>query len=166
MNLHPISPSPSSTRRAVRTPPAAGLAAAAVALLALAACGGGSKAGGSGASATSTSGGRATTTTTRAEPGSTSKPTATTPVASGQAVMIKGFAFQPKRLSVKAGTTVTFTNMDSAPHTASSTATPSVFDAGTLNKGGTFSFTFRKPGTYSFECQIHTFMTGQIVVVP
>jgi plastocyanin len=29
-----------------------------------------------------------------------------------------------------------------------------------------YSFTFTKTGSYSYECQIHTFMTGTITVNP
>ena len=38
---------------------------------------------------------------------------------------------------------------------STSAATTSLFDSGTLNQGGSFSFTFAKAGTYFYECTIH-----------
>ncbi len=80
----------------------------------------------------------------------------------GGSVAIHNFAFTPQILTVKVGTTVTWTNNDSAPHTVTSASSMStsatrtgLFDSGTLNPGQTFSFTFTKPGTYFYECTIH-----------
>ena len=49
-------------------------------------------------------------------------------------------------------------------HTA--TAMQGGFDCGTVAPGKTVSFTVRKPGTYSYYCQFHAFMTGTIKVLP
>jgi plastocyanin len=77
-------------------------------------------------------------------------------------VTIQNFAFTPQTLTVKAGTTVTWTNKDSVQHNivstksiAASTATTSLYNSGLLGQGQTFSFTFSKPGTYFYECSIH-----------
>jgi plastocyanin len=81
----------------------------------------------------------------------------------GNEVTISGFSFHPSTLTVKAGTKVTFTNDDSTPHTA--TANPgSTFDSGPLNKGQSFTFTFTKPGTYTYICNFHQNMHGTVVV--
>jgi plastocyanin len=122
-------------------------AAAAVAVLVLAACG--SSASSSTSSAASTAGG----------------PTAS--------VTIQNFAFTPQTLTVKAGTTVTWTNNDSAPHTvtsadaiSTSANTTSLFN-GSVNPGQTFSYTFTKAGTYYYLCTIHRSqagMHGEIIV--
>jgi plastocyanin len=82
--------------------------------------------------------------------------------ASGDAVDIKNFAFAPPTLNVKQGATLTFTNDDQAPHTA--TADNKSFDTGTLNPGDTKTVTFKAPGTIAYTCEIHPFMHGTIVV--
>jgi plastocyanin len=81
------------------------------------------------------------------------------------AVAIGDFAFGPGDLTVSAGTTVTWTNGDAAPHSVRSTNRG--FDgSGTLSKGGTFSFTFPNAGTFPYICGIHSSMTGTITVTP
>jgi plastocyanin len=81
---------------------------------------------------------------------------------SGTAVEIKGFAFGPDTLNVKQGSSVTFTNDDSAPHTA--TADDNSFDTGNLNQGDSKTVSFSAPGTIAYTCAIHPFMHGTIVV--
>jgi plastocyanin len=93
---------------------------------------------------------------------------------SGSAVSIAGFAFSPQTLTVTAGTTVTWTNNDGAPHTVTSTdgpstgaATTGVFDSGTLAQGQTFGFTFDKAGTFYYDCTLHAAqasMHGTVIV--
>lgn len=87
------------------------------------------------------------------------------PVAAGT-LSIKDFAFTPAALTIKAGSTVTVTNHDSATHTW--TATNKAFDSGDLATGKTFTFTFTftKPGTYSYLCSIHPSMHGTVTVTP
>jgi plastocyanin len=79
-----------------------------------------------------------------------------------QAVTIQDFAFGPETLEITAGTTVTWTNNDSAAHTA--TADDGSFDTGTIDSGGSASVTFDTPGTYTYICAFHPNMTGTIVV--
>jgi plastocyanin len=99
-------------------------------------------------------------------------PTATTAASNGQAVTITtdssgSFAFSPATLTVKVGTTVTWTNMTQAGHTVTSDDGKS-FDSGISNpiaaSGGTYSFTFTKAGTFPYHCQIHPFMKATITV--
>jgi plastocyanin len=81
------------------------------------------------------------------------------------AVTIQNFAFSPKSINVKVGTTITWTDMDSTAHTVSSMSGPTSFDSGVLTpSGGTFKFTFSQAGTYSYHCKIHSYMTGTVVV--
>lgn len=75
-------------------------------------------------------------------------------------VTIKDFAFQPAELTIKVGDTVTWTNEDSAIHTA----TGDGFDSGNLGKGETFSHTFNEIGTFDYICTIHPYMKGKVVV--
>jgi plastocyanin len=78
------------------------------------------------------------------------------------AVSIKNFAFNPPNTTVSAGTTVTWVNNDQVPHTV--TANDGAFDSGTLQPGQSYSFTFDKPGTYAYHCNIHPYMTATVTV--
>jgi plastocyanin len=79
-------------------------------------------------------------------------------------VKISGFAFDPTPLTVTVGTTVTWTNEDSAPHTIVSDT--GLWTSPRLGQGETFSFTFDTAGTYAYHCGIHASMTGTITVEP
>ncbi len=83
-----------------------------------------------------------------------------TPAVSAQAVEVKidNFAFTPKRLTVKPGTTVTWINDDDAPHTVA--ANGKLFKSGALDTQDRFSFTFTTPGTYEYFCSLHPHMTA------
>jgi plastocyanin len=82
--------------------------------------------------------------------------------AAGSAVSIQGFAFHPASITVPVGSTITWTNQDSAPHTA--TAKDGSFDTGTLQQGQSMTITFSKAGTYAYYCQFHPFMRGTVTV--
>lgn len=85
----------------------------------------------------------------------------TTGSATGEGtVRIVDFSFQPTTLNVTPGTVVTWTNEDSAPHTA----TGDDFDTGMLNKGDSNSVTFDTPGAYAYICTYHPSMKGSVVV--
>ena len=75
---------------------------------------------------------------------------------------IASFKFEPATLTVSVGTTVTWTNDDSASHTV--TADDGSFTSGTLGKGGTFSQTFATAGTFAYHCAFHSSMTATITV--
>ena len=83
------------------------------------------------------------------------------PVA-GDRVGMKGSAFAPPKLLVRAGTTVTWTNDDALPHTV--TATDRSWSSGDLQPGGTFRRTFADPGTYPYLCLYHPLMVGTVTV--
>ena len=74
------------------------------------------------------------------------------------------FTFVPARLTVKAGTTVTWRNEDDIPHTVTSAAR--LFKSKALDTDDSFSFTFTDPGTYEYFCSLHPRMTATIVVEP
>jgi plastocyanin len=71
-------------------------------------------------------------------------------------------AFSPSTLTVSVGDTVTWRNADDRPHTV--TSNDGAFDSGNLDPGVGFSFTFTKPGTYTYVCVYHDGMQGTIVV--
>ena len=90
--------------------------------------------------------------------------------AGGQApaVVMKDISFKPQELSVKKGTTVTWTNEDSVGHDVKSTGGPgpkyTSGAAGGLAKGDTFKHAFTKPGTYDYVCTVHPNMSGFVIV--
>ena len=69
-------------------------------------------------------------------------------------------------MEVLAGNPVTWTNKDSAPHTATAAddAQREVFDTQVIKKGASKSVTFEKPGTYAYVCDLHPFMKATVVV--
>jgi len=77
---------------------------------------------------------------------------------------IDNFTFVPARLTVKAGTTVTWRNEDDIPHTV--TSVTQLFKSRALDTDDSFSFTFTESGTYEYFCSLHPRMTATIVVEP
>lgn len=98
-----------------------------------------------------------------AVPGPTDGSSPVTPVGSN-GVNIDGFAFAPATLTVKAGSTVTWTNKDEDPHTVVDGG--GAFRSQVLGSGGTYSYTFPAAGTFDYVCSIHPFMHGSLVVTP
>jgi plastocyanin len=104
------------------------------------------------------------------EPAATAAPAATTAPAptatsapssssgNGVTIEVKNFTFGDP-LTVKVGTTVTWTNLDDAPHTV--TADDNSFDSKEFLKGQSFSFTFNKAGEFSYYCAVHGAPGGQ-----
>jgi len=83
--------------------------------------------------------------------------------AAANGISIDNFTFNPPTLTVKAGTTVTWTNKDDIPHGIAS-ANNAFTRSKALDTDDSFSFTFTTPGTYQYFCYIHPHMTGTIVV--
>ncbi|MFF7544966.1 cupredoxin family copper-binding protein [Streptomyces canus] len=79
-------------------------------------------------------------------------------------VAMKGYAFSPASLSVPAGSTVTWTNYDTAPHDVKTTSGPLAIHSPMLNKGQSWSFTFTTAGAYGYVCTVHPDMTAGITV--
>lgn len=82
--------------------------------------------------------------------------------ATQQPVQIRDFTFTPGNLQVPVGATITWTNYDSAPHSA--TADDGTWDTGVLNEGQHASVTFNTPGDYSYYCIVHPNMKARIQV--
>ena len=78
------------------------------------------------------------------------------------AVQIGNFTFKAPIVTVKPGTTVTWTNGDDIPHTVVSK--DGLFKSKVLDTGDRFSFTFAKPGQFGYFCSLHPHMTGTIIV--
>ncbi|MEW2399794.1 cupredoxin family copper-binding protein [Streptomyces sp. NPDC046862] len=79
-------------------------------------------------------------------------------------VVMKGYAFAPGALTVDVGSTVTWTNQDTAPHDVKTTSGPVAIHSPMLNKGQSWSFTFTRAGSYGYYCTVHPDMTARIVV--
>ncbi|MGE7434053.1 cupredoxin domain-containing protein [Kitasatospora sp. NPDC001175] len=84
--------------------------------------------------------------------------------AATDSVAIKNFAFAPAAITVKAGTTVTWTNQDTDAHTVTSQNKAGALNSQALNTGQSYSYTFTTPGTYGYLCTIHPFMTATVTV--
>jgi plastocyanin len=82
--------------------------------------------------------------------------------AADMVVRIDNFAFYPRQLTVKSGTTVVWENADGIPHTIASST--KMFKSKALDTGDKFSFTFTTSGTYDYFCSLHPHMIGAIVV--
>jgi len=81
-----------------------------------------------------------------------------------------GKAFQPNPINIKAGQTVEWTNNDSIAHTVTSGSSPNdpnsgkEFDSGPIAPHQTLRHTFNTAGQFSYHCNIHPAMTGQVDV--
>ncbi|MBA2506928.1 MAG: cupredoxin domain-containing protein [Thermoleophilaceae bacterium] len=96
-------------------------------------------------------------------PTTETKPAAPTGDAkSGDEVDIKDFKFVPDMIKVKKGTKLTFTNSDSAGHTA--TADDDSFDTEALDQGDKKTVTITKAGEIPYICDFHPYMKGTVVV--
>lgn len=137
-------------------------AASVVSALILASCGGSD---GTDDTSASTTERPSTTVPTESSQPSTTKSSGG-PAAETDAVRIAAFAFDPDPVEVKVGATVTWTNEDPDVHTATSEGdVPKKFDTGELAEGSAGRVTFDKPGTYTYYCDIHNYMTGTVTVV-
>jgi plastocyanin len=79
-------------------------------------------------------------------------------------VTIDNFAFNPARIEVSAGTTVTWSNRDDMPHMIVSSDKPRAFMSPPVDSGERYSTVFAKPGTYTYFCSMHPRMTGTVIV--
>jgi plastocyanin len=80
----------------------------------------------------------------------------------GPQVTVENFNFVSATVTVPAGTTVVWTNADDIEHTV--TASDSSFSSQPIEPDGQFSYMFTTPGTYTYFCAIHPFMTGKVIV--
>ena len=83
-------------------------------------------------------------------------------VADTVAVHITNFTFNPGQITIKAGTTVTWTNDDDIPHSIIEKVHR--FHSPPLDTGDTYSMTFKDPGEVDYFCGFHAMMQGKIIV--
>jgi plastocyanin len=74
---------------------------------------------------------------------------------------IKGLAFNPDQITVRAGDSVTWVNEDSDRHHLMGDG----FESSDLTNGATFTAEFPEPAQLAYHCTIHTYMEGRIVVL-
>lgn len=87
-----------------------------------------------------------------------------TPVSTNK-IDIKNFAFSPAVVTVKKGTTITWTNQDDTRHSISpDTETTDFKPSQLLSKGETYSVTFTSAGTYTYHCTPHPYMKASVIV--
>ena len=77
-------------------------------------------------------------------------------------VKIDNFTFNPATITIKAGSTVHWTNGDDIPHTVAST--DKLFKSKALDTNDDFEYKFDKPGTYDYFCSLHPKMTAKVIV--
>lgn len=75
---------------------------------------------------------------------------------------MQNVAFQYSNIQVRVGTTVTWTNQDSVPHSV--TFKNGMKDSGLLYQGQSFHYTFNTPGTYQYYCTVHPSMVATVTV--
>ena len=92
-----------------------------------------------------------------------SDPDDETPVVDVTQVRIEDFAFAPANIVIDAGTTVTWTNNDSARHTVTSDDGDEL-DSELFGRGETYRYTFDTPGAYAYHCKPHPYMKGLVTV--
>ena len=95
-------------------------------------------------------------------PAGTASATGSPAAVAGDQVSIDNFAFAPATLTVKAGSTVTWTNHDEEPHTVA--ASDGSFHSPGMGTGATYSHTFPTAGKFDYLCSIHPSMHGTVVV--
>jgi plastocyanin len=80
-------------------------------------------------------------------------------------VAIRGFAFLPSDVHVKAGSSVTWVNCEPAGTPSHTTAsTQGVWQSPLLAPGDAFTQTFDTPGAFPYLCTVHPFMTATVTV--
>lgn len=86
----------------------------------------------------------------------------------GPTVEVSDIAFLEDRVTVAAGTAVTWDNQDSVPHTVTSGTPDEATDAfdEELPTGEQVTVTVDEPGTHPYFCRIHPQMTAELVVEP
>ncbi|MEJ6021208.1 cupredoxin domain-containing protein [Ramlibacter sp. PS4R-6] len=76
-------------------------------------------------------------------------------------VAIEGMQFKPGSVNVARGDTLTWTNKDPVPHTATARG---AFDSGNIAPGQSFSRKMEQPGEFDYICSYHPGMKGKVVV--
>ena len=80
-------------------------------------------------------------------------------------IKIVDFVYDPTPATVRLGQRISIENADAAPHTITDGASgDKAFDSGTIKGKATGSLTIGRAGTFSYICEFHPFMKGEITV--
>ncbi len=105
------------------------------------------------------------TTPTSNSPTVTDKTKETSTAVAATAVTIQNYMFSPMAIKVKVGDSVTWTNQDGVRHNVvADKASADAPNGPLIAKGETYSFTFKKAGTFTFHCMPHPYMHGTVIV--
>ncbi|MFA6526182.1 MAG: plastocyanin/azurin family copper-binding protein [Candidatus Buchananbacteria bacterium] len=77
-------------------------------------------------------------------------------------IEMRNYSFNSATVTINRGTTVIWTNFDSAPHDV--VADNKSFSSSLFGQGQSYSFTFTTIGTYTYYCSVHPSMKGTIIV--
>ena len=83
--------------------------------------------------------------------------------AASDQIEVKDFDYKPETATVKVGTKVTWTFKDDALHNVEPIGDSELVKSPDLKSGGTYSFTFTKPGMMGYRCGIHNYMTASVM---
>ena len=76
--------------------------------------------------------------------------------------------FDPSPAKVAVGSTITWINDDTLPHTVTSgnpeKGPSGIFDSSIMNAGESFTYTFDKPGIVEYYCAVHPWMISTFTV--
>lgn len=86
--------------------------------------------------------------------------------AASHPITISMYAYHPGALTVAAGDTVTWTNLDTVGHDVTVTRGPVLFHSPLLSQGQSWSYTFTVAGPYTYICSVHPDMTATLTVTP
>ena len=78
-------------------------------------------------------------------------------------IQIENIAFSPETITIKKGTTLTWTNKDSVGHTVTGDDGEGP-DSGPLGQGETYSYTFNEAGSFAYHCKPHPSMKATVIV--
>ena len=85
-------------------------------------------------------------------------------------VFMQAIAFNPMEITIQAGESVTWTNQDIVPHTATSgnpedVEPGAIFQSERFGQGGTFTHTFEDVGEFVYFCEVHPVMMRDAKVI-
>jgi len=84
--------------------------------------------------------------------------------ATTEVVTMQALEYTPSEITVAPGTTVRWVNQEQADHTVTSDEPGGPLDSGVLDEGQSYEYTFETPGTFTYFCEIHPFMTASVTV--
>ncbi len=82
----------------------------------------------------------------------------------GRDILQRDIAFEPERIEIKVGETLTFVNDDPFAHNVYSDSPAGPFDIGRQTIGTRTPVTFRRTGTVEVRCRIHPKMRLVVTV--